>query len=135
MAFMVCLLFYNGKFLSSKAVRTPQEFVFLWEKKIWLWKFSFSFCSTLLFSFKNNNPHGPILVLKYWISFKLFLNDCISLTMVLKLFRSIRSSSAQITIKSHNTNGNNKSIFATTLKTKLLQYIREIVKLVNVLRS
>ena len=78
------------------AIRTAQKFVFPWEKKTLPWKSSFHFCSTLLFewvSCKNNNPHGPILLLKYWISFNLFLSDCIPL-LVIKLsllFDRIRS--------------------------------------------
>ena len=53
----------------------------------------------------------------------IFLSDCTLLTLLLiklrLLFDSIRTSSAQITIKLRNTNGN-KSIFATVLITKLL---------------
>ena len=74
-------------------------------------------------SCKNNNSHGPILQLNCLISLNLFLSVRIYLALLLikvrLLFDSIRSSSAQITIKLRNTNGN-KSIFATILKTKSL---------------
>ena len=89
---MVCLLFFNGQLFSSKV--SSQDIAricfFIREKK----KKS-----------QNNNPNGPILILKYRISFNLFLSDCIPLTLlVIKLrllFGSFRSSSVQITIISN----------------------------------
>ena len=74
----VCSFLTVNLSVPKKAARTPQEFVFPWEKKILPWKSSFHFCSTLLWrvSCKNSNPHDPILLLKYWISFNLFLSNC-----------------------------------------------------------
>lgn len=91
-ALSVCCFFNSKSFLSKLSSQDPKG-IFSMRKKNLTFKVLFTL---LLDSCRNKTQVGPILFLKYWISFILCLYDCTSSTLLITklrlLFGNMRSS-------------------------------------------